>query len=124
MICQKREPRPSAGRGLGNPQMWANYVTKPPLRKLTGRAKGSARNGALTDWTPRADAGCPRSLARFRGIASTRSVLREMTVQQLAAGKDDLRPRRHVRRSRTCTRAAEDRLAALRASDGGGNEGF
>ena len=52
------------------------------------------------------------------------SVLREMTVQQLAAGKDDLRPRRHVRRSRTCTRAPEDRLAALRASDGGGNEGF
>jgi hypothetical protein len=51
-------------------------------------------------------------------------VLREMTVQQLAAGKDDLRPRRHVRRSRTCTRAPEDRLAALRASDGGGNEGF
>jgi len=33
-------------------------------------------------------------------------------------------PRHRWRRGRTCTRAAEDRLAALRASDGGGNEGF
>ena len=32
------------GRGLGNPQMWANYVTRAPLRKLAGRAKGSSRN--------------------------------------------------------------------------------
>ena len=32
------------GRGLGNPQMWANYVTGAPLRKLAGRAKGSSRN--------------------------------------------------------------------------------
>jgi hypothetical protein len=41
MICQKREPRPSAGRGLGNPQMWANYVTRAPLRKTHGRARSS-----------------------------------------------------------------------------------
>ena len=33
-------------------------------------------------------------------------------------------PRHRWRRGRTCTRTAEDRLAALRASDGGGNEGF
>src|SRR5262249_22263761 len=38
-------PEMEKGRGLGNPQMWANYyVTRAPLRKLTRRAKGSARN--------------------------------------------------------------------------------
>jgi hypothetical protein len=37
-------PEMEKGRGLGNPQMWANYVTRAPLRKLAGRAKGSSRN--------------------------------------------------------------------------------
>src|SRR5262245_38400951 len=36
--------REREGRGLGNPQMWANYVTRAPLRKLPGRAKASSRS--------------------------------------------------------------------------------
>src|SRR6516165_5455260 len=32
------------GRGLGNPQMWANYVTRAPLLQTQGCAQSSSRN--------------------------------------------------------------------------------
>src|SRR5262245_63378585 len=55
------------------------FLMKGSAQETHGRARGSSRNlrheqpvghtflrasGALTDWTPRAGAGCPRSLAR------------------------------------------------------------
>jgi len=138
-----REPSCTGFRGGG----W-----RAPLGKHNGRAKGSSRrswkpSGALIDWTPPAGAGCPRSLAHpaaplqratvaGRGIASARSVLREMTVQQLAArqGRSQdlsqaaiswvLASPSLAAKQNLHPAPAEERLAALRASDGGGNEGF
>src|SRR5262245_20131389 len=87
----KREPRrglPCGGaQGGAREPSWRflrtllyEVLSRAPLSKHTGRAKGSSQNvrhkqpirhalleasGALTDWTQRAGGGCPRSLAHL-----------------------------------------------------------
>ena len=64
MICQKREPRPSAGRGLGNPHVQRGDMIVGGLRKEThGRARGSP--GVATTVTSAAARELPWRYAAF-----------------------------------------------------------
>src|SRR5262249_18539958 len=79
-VPKTRTPPEGEGGVSGTLMVRAVGRARAPLPQTHMRAKSSSRNvrhgrptrhtfleasGALTDWTPRAGAGCPRSLARW-----------------------------------------------------------
>src|SRR5215475_16190535 len=74
VIRKTRTPPEGIGLGLGNPHVRVMVLVEGSVRQTHGRARGSSRkprhtfleaSGSLTDWTPRAGVGCPRSLAHL-----------------------------------------------------------